>query len=303
MERSWIERHRLKLLVSILLVLLAGWGMTTPSFEWRAYLISLKYRGLLRQASWTDLLLHPTPEERLWGEWNIAAALLKEKARGEEPCPVLWETPMGDFWGREDDVYPLGVVVEEQHFRQIYENGPVRIQNGDVVFDAGSHLGAFTRFALEHGAGLVVAFEPEATNLACYKRTFQQELAAGRIILVEEALWEESGTLDFTTGQHSGAGSVHPSEGNPDAQLVPATTIDETVARLGLDRLDFIKMDIEGSERHALRGGRQSLVRFSPQLAICVYHRPDDREAVPREVLAARPSYQTEFSEYVAFFH
>jgi FkbM family methyltransferase len=304
MEQSWIHRRRLTLLVSLLVLLLAVWGASTPSFQWRTQLVVLKLRGGLRLAGWTDLLFGPNPQGRLWREWKIADAMIQEKSHGgEEPCPVLWETPMGEFWGRESDVYPLGVVVEEQFFRKIYEKGPVRIRTGDVVFDAGSHLGAFTRFALQHGAGLVVAFEPEAINLACYKRTFQQELAAGRIILVEEALWEEPGTLDFTTGQHSGAGSVHPSEGKPDAQLVPATTIDETVARLGLDRLDFIKMDIEGSERHALRGGRQSLARFSPKLAICIYHRPDDREAVPQEVQAALSSYQMETSDQVAYFH
>ena len=295
-------RHRTKLLVILFLLIAGAWVSTWPSVQWRTHLISLKTRGLLPRARWADLLFWLNPQERLPRDWVVPSILVKVKERGEEPCPVLWETSMGDLWGRENDLYPLGVVIEEQFIRKVYERGPVAIRKGDVVFDGGSHLGAFTRFALQHGAGLIVAFEPEPTNIACYKRTFQQEMADGRIILVEAALWEAPGTLDFTTGKHSGAGSVHPVEGSA-AHLVPATTIDETMARLKLDRLDFIKMDIEGSERHALRGGRQSIARFSPRMAICIYHRRDDREAVPREVLAARSAYEMETSSEVAYFH
>ena len=266
------------------------------------HLVSLKLRGLLPRAAWSDLLFRSRPEERLQRAWDVSVRLVKEKSRGEEPCPVLWETQAGDFWGRESDLFTLGTVFEEQFIRDIYEYGPVAIQEGDVVFDVGSHLGAFTRLALERGAGLVVGFEPEATNIACYKRTFEREIAMGRVILVEAALWEAPETLDFTTGHHSGGGSVHPAEGRS-VHLVPVTTIDETVARLNLDRLDFIKMDIEGSERYALRGGRESLARFGPRMAICIYHRQDDRVAVPQDVLAAQPAYQMVTSRDVAFFH
>ena len=295
-------RHRRKLLVILFLLIAGVWVSTWPSVQWRTHLISLKTQGLLPRASWPDVLYRPRPQERFAREWYVDPILVEVKLHGEEPCAVLWETSLGDFWGRESDLFPLRAVVWEQYRRKIYERGPVAIRKGDVVFDVGSHLGAFTRFALQHGAGLIVAFEPEPTNIACYKRTFQQEIADGRVILVEAALWEAPGTLDFTTGQHSGAGSVHPVEGSS-AHLVPATTIDETVARLKLDRLDFIKMDIEGSERYALRGGRQSIARFSPRMAICIYHKPDDPQAVPQEVFAARAAYRMVTSPEVAYFH
>jgi len=309
MERTWIERHRLNLLMMLLLLLLAGWTASTPNFQWRRQLITLKVRGLLPRASWSDLLFRRNPQERLPEIPWEPPYLLRVKQRGEEPCPALWETPMGNLWGRESDRLIVGTVLGEQFYLKIYEHESVAIQAGDVVFDVGSHLGAFTRFALQRNAGLIVAFEPDPTNIACYKRTFQQEIVDGRVILVEAALWEASGTLDFTTGAHSaagyvsGTGLVHPEVKGSIPTKVPATTIDETVARLNLDRLDFIKMDIEGSERHALRGGRQSLARFGPRLAICIYHRQDDRVAVPQEVFAARSAYQMITTQQVAFFH
>jgi hypothetical protein len=49
---------------------------------------------------------------------------------------------------------------------------------------------------------------------------------------------------------------------------VPVTTVDGTVRALGLERLDFVKMDIEGSEVAALRGAAETLRRFRPRLLV-----------------------------------
>ena len=63
-------------------------------------------------------------------------------------------------------------------------------------------------------------------------------------------------------------------------------------------------MDIEGAERHALTGARRLLAAHKPQLAICIYHAPDDRGVVPRVIHEANGSYQT-FSRngFQSYFH
>ena len=70
------------------------------------------------------------------------------------------------------------------------------------------------------------------------------------------------------------------------------TTIDALVAQLNLMRLDFIKMDIEGSETHALKGATDTLRRFKPRLAIGTYHRPGDLEGIHEIVLKTNPGYR-----------
>lgn len=62
---------------------------------------------------------------------------------------------------------------------------------------------------------------------------------------------------------------------------VPTTTIDEFAVHHPVPRLDFIKMDIEGSELSAPKGAETSIRRWRPKLAIPLYHRPEDLFSIP----------------------
>jgi hypothetical protein len=53
------------------------------------------------------------------------------------------------------------------------------------------------------------------------------------------------------------------------------------VAELHLSRVDYIKMDIEGAEREALRGAEETLRKYRPRLMLDAYHRPDDATVLP----------------------
>jgi FkbM family methyltransferase len=209
-------------------------------------------------------------------------------------CGRLYATPLGFFWGKPEHGSDLEAVMHEQstgHPHE-YERGTVLIGRGDVVIDAGAHLGVFTRIAVLRGASRVVAFEPQPDVVACFRRTFAKEIASGQVTMVAEAVWEKAGTLAF-----DGAGLGFHAVDSPTpvpttaGRSIPATTIDDTVATLGLERVDFIKMDIEGAERQALRGAHRTIARWKPSLSICAYHRPDDAEAIPAVVRDARPDY------------
>ncbi len=293
----------------LVLAAAAAAGSTSSAARWRSRLIYQKLAGRdnLRFLSWGDLLPLMRPggsgeRFRKAIEPHIVAA-----RQGPEPCPVLWQTPLGGFWGRTDERFMLAHLLREQLVSNIYQRDPVVVRKGDVVLDVGGHLGTFSRAALERGARLVVAFEPEPTNAACFKRTFEREIADGRVVLLEAAAWESSGSLQLATRMNDAASTVVSGMWGVDAAkgqvTVRATTIDAEVERLGLDRVDFIKMDIEGAERNALQGGRNTLTRFAPRLVLCIYHRSDDPVAVPEVVLQARPQYKScRTAEQVFFF-
>ncbi len=72
---------------------------------------------------------------------------------------------------------------------------------------------------------------------------------------------------------------------------VPVMPLDDFIAEEGVERVDWIKMDIEGAEQRALQGASATLAKFQPRLAICTYHRFEDAEMIPPIVLSANPDY------------
>ncbi len=70
-----------------------------------------------------------------------------------------------------------------------------------------------------------------------------------------------------------------------------ATTIDS----LGLKRLDFIKLDIEGAELDALIGGEKTLLRNNTTMSVCTYHNSEDAELI--ESYLTKIGYGTEYSK------
>ena len=209
---------------------------------------------------------------------------------------TLWETPRGKFWvPQADENHPpiLHWLFAEQE-SGIYGSGDAGVQPGDVVLDCGAHVGTFTRAALEAGAKLVVAIDPSPPVLEALRRNVAQGIAEGRVLIVEKGVWDREDTLPFimTPDNH---GTHHLSLEASDEQSVinvPLTTIDNLVAELNLDRVDFIKMDIEGAEQKALMGAQDTLAKYKPRLAIAAYHSPDDQTRIPAIVRAARTDYE-----------
>ena len=111
-----------------------------------------------------------------------------------------------------------------------------------------------------------------------------QEVAAGRVILVNAGVWDQVSKLSLKTpiGGNSGMPTlIGVAPGDPGATDVSVMPLDQIIAELGVDRVDFIKMDIEGSERQALNGAVKTLARFKPRMAICSYHLEDDPVRLP----------------------
>jgi len=68
-----------------------------------------------------------------------------------------------------------------------------------------------------------------------------------------------------------------------------------------LEAVDFIKMDIEGSEDAALRGATHTIRRFHPKLAISAYHLPGDWWTLARRVRAIDPAYRLYFDHHTIY--
>lgn len=204
-----------------------------------------------------------------------------------------WDTPRGLFGMVSNSRPALVYDLAEQECR-IYgdhENGERR---GDVVVDCGANVGVYTKTALANGAKLVVAIEPGPENLECLRRNLAREIGEGKVIVVPKGVWDKSDVLTLNSDPNNSArDSLYNLEGPGIRQIkVELTTIDKLVTELGLHRVDFIKMDIEGAEEKALLGARETIKKFRPRMAICTYHQPEDPVQVPKEVRSIEPGYR-----------
>ncbi len=165
-----------------------------------------------------------------------------------------------------------------------YQKGRTRIQvaPGDVVIYGGGGWGdTALYFADKVGPeGRVLSFEFVEDNLDVFRKNLGlNPRIAGRIESVPQALWDCSGeSLEFDS---RGPSTALRTRGGGE-QHVSTVSIDDYVDQKGLQSVDWIKMDIEGSELRALRGAEDTLRRFRPTLAISLYHKLEDPVTIPR---------------------
>lgn len=173
--------------------------------------------------------------------------------------------------------------VHEQYRCQTAE-GAIEVREGDVVVDAGGcWADTALYFAFKAGPqGKVFSFEFLPSNLEIYQRNLALNPdLAGRVKLMPHPVWSEEGVELFVT-QNGPGSTVTPARRTDADATVRTMKIDQLLDDPDCQRLDFIKMDIEGAELPTLHGAETALRRFRPRLAITVYHSVEDFWAIPQ---------------------
>jgi FkbM family methyltransferase len=155
-----------------------------------------------------------------------------------------------------------------------YEGG-YRFKRGDVVVDAGARIGTFAaKLSAALGReGRIIAIEPEPRNYACLRKNIEAN-RLDNVTAIQKMLWSHRQRLDLYLSLNAAAHSAYRDAFyGPTGETVgvEAEDLDGILEALGVDSVDFIKMDIEGSEIEALKGMKRTL-QSSVQLGIAAYH-------------------------------
>ena len=206
----------------------------------------------------------------------------------------LMTTPWGEFW--EPVVGGSAVLAQIAEMKAKYDTFPIRpVRPGDIALDCGANVGVSGRQMLDLGAKLVVLIEPAPKNVESLRRNLATEIEEGRAIVYPKGVWDKDDTLVlYENTETTAMDSVVIHNAAERGIKVPLTTIDKIVAELGLERVDFIKMDIEGAEKQALTGAARTLRKYKPRMEISVNHLPDDPEKIPALITEIEPSYRGE---------
>lgn len=178
---------------------------------------------------------------------------------------------------------------------QYFELPYLTYDENEVFVDGGSCDGMSSVRFVQQCKGKykkIYCFEPDERNIDKLKQNFiSRDIENYEII--GKGLWNESGELSFAA---NGAANSHIAAVDENNTVkIEVTSLDKMLSG---ERASFIKMDIEGAEYKALEGARNTITKYKPKLAICVYHKPEDIWELPGLILEMRPDYKLYFRHY-----
>jgi len=209
------------------------------------------------------LLFYTTavPDHR--GKWKLIkwcidnCGLTLEGSFIEKRSGSTWHLTPSDY--AHQDLFWYGVKDKwEVHHAYRY------VSDDAVFIDIGANFGYYSVQMAKRmrQKGRVYAFEPNPTTCALLKYNLSlNELK--NVEPIECALGDQEGSASLSCrSDNSGAAAVIQGFG------IKVTTLDDFAATRSLDRLDFIKIDVEGFEEKMLNGAARTLQRFHPTILI-----------------------------------
>lgn len=140
------------------------------------------------------------------------------------------------------------------------------LRPGMIVLDIGAHQGFYTLFAssLVGKKGRVFAFEPSPRERRALRLNivinFRRNVSIQPLALGDQ---ESEADLHIVSKYNTGCNSLRP-PAVPEStftETVKVGTLDNWLAREKIDRVDFMKIDVEGAELSVLKGAHESLMR------------------------------------------
>ena len=215
----------------------------------------------------TRLPYHP-------GKWRVVAgleSLLRASARVPRPVRVRragleWELDISCLVQRS--VYYLGGY-------EVHESAWLRrtVRPDWICMDVGANFGYFSVLLggmTAGGGGRVIAFEPSPDLHRKLLRNLELN-GFTHVVTEERALSDREGRLRFVIADDDNQGLGHlQQQGEEGGRVIEVRTesLDQYARREGIDRLDFVKVDIEGAECQWFDGARETIAALRPAMLV-----------------------------------
>lgn len=179
------------------------------------------------------------------------------------PAPTPVDLPFGVQWLARDD--QVGQGIREGWFERAELAFVGRfLQPGMTVLDIGAHHGLYTLLASRRVGpkGQVIAFEPSPRERKALFRHLKLNRCTN-VTVQGLALGNEEGEaiLHIVQGGESGCNSLKPPvvKSGTSPVRVSVARLDDWLRKQGIERVDFVKLDVEGAELSVLKGARRLL--------------------------------------------
>lgn len=169
----------------------------------------------------------------------------------------------------------------------MYFENFLNLSSSPVFVDAGGYIGDTTENFIAHYPKFekIFFFEPEGSNIKLAKETLRKYR---NITYFQNGLSNKNETVCF-----SGNG-LYGSVVENGETCIKVLKLDDVIQ----EKVDFIKMDIEGSESAAIEGAKEIIKEYHPTMAISVYHKKYDFWKIPQQILSIRSDYKLYMRHY-----
>ncbi len=173
-------------------------------------------------------------------------------------------------------------------------------ENFEVYADLGAYNGDTIRSLLPHSPKLktVHALEPDTRNYRKLNEYYAPlENPSFELITYNIGAWSGEDTLYFDKSGNRNAGLLQNSSDFSEAinsrnKKITEIKVNSLDNILNGKSVDYIKYDVEGSEREALIGSQKTIEKFSPALLVSLYHRSEDLFELILLVHKLNPNYK-----------
>lgn len=181
--------------------------------------------------------------------------------------------------------HPFIYNLENQYFENYFDWCSIRTFVDAGGFDGNTSLKAIKNFKGLQKIKFIEPF-PDAMNIA---KEILSNVNSCKIEYILSAISSYNGKTFFTTSNGNANHFCSSSD-----LIVDVNRLDEIIN----EKVDYLKLDIEGEELDALIGAENIIKKYKPIIAVCIYHKQEHFWEIPNFLLSIKPSYKIFLNHY-----
>jgi FkbM family methyltransferase len=134
-------------------------------------------------------------------------------------------------------------------------------KKAEIAIDCGANNGDFARWLSDNTTAKIFSFEPDP-------RLFKQLPSLDRVEWIESAVDGTSGVFQLSLGEKHCSSAVYREASDQKTVKVGKTSLDDFCVGRGIEKIDFLKIDIEGAELNVLEQCSERLLRSTVQVTV-----------------------------------
>lgn len=201
---------------------------------------------------------------------RLNRSIFVEKGRERD----LYKTRFSEMFWLNKNIYLDQCIIRDGYFEKASTNATLQlVKKGDIVLDIGANIGYYSVLLakLVGPNGRVLSFEPTKYFGQVLKKNLEAN-NSNNIEIFNLGLSDKEQELEIHIDGPSA--TLHDSVTAPhtNSEIIKLVPLDDFIKELDMERLDFIKIDVDGHEPFFFLGSEKTLEKFNPIILLEVSH-------------------------------